>query len=329
MKLLVLGGTQFVGRHIVETALARGHEVTLFNRGNNPSVFPNVEQLKGDRNDNLSALEGRTWDAAIDTCGYTLRQVKNSAELLADAVKHYTFISSISVYAHQNIAHQDENAELATLEDESVEEITGETYGGLKVVCERAAEAAMPNRVLHIRPGLIVGPFDHTDRFSYWPIRIAQGGEVLAPNNLEAPVQFIDVRDLATWTFDMIEANQVGAYNAVTKAGQFTMGQLLETCKTVSGSDAAFVLADENFLLEQEVSPWMGLPLWIPGDDANFMLINNEKAAQAGLSTRSLEKTVKDTLEWHQTRPADHELRAGIKPEKEQVVLKAWIAKSA
>ena len=181
MNLLVLGGTQFVGRHIVMAAQARGHTVTLFNRGNNPDVFPELEQLTGDRNHDLTALEGRTWNAVIDVSAYFPKQVADVLELSKDTVEHYTLVSSISVYADQTKAHQDENAPVETLEDETVSEVTGETYGGLKVACERTLENALSESALIVRPGLVVGPYDHTDRFTYWVHRVAQGGEVLAP----------------------------------------------------------------------------------------------------------------------------------------------------
>ncbi len=210
MKLLVLGGTVFLGRHLVEAATARGHSVTLFNRGqHNPELYPEVEKLRGDRDSDLSALQGRRWDAVIDTCGYLPRAVRASAELLADAVDHYTFISSISVYADFHTPAMDESAPVGTLADETVEEVTGETYGPLKALCEQAAERALPGRVLNIRPGLIVGPHDPTDRFTYWPVRVARGGEVLAPGRPHVPVQVIDGRDLAEWTVRMVEARQV------------------------------------------------------------------------------------------------------------------------
>ena len=189
MNLLILGGTVFLGRHLVEAALARGHAVTLFNRGqHNPDLFPEVERLRGDRDGDLQALEGRRWDAVVDTCGYVPRVVRASAEMLAPNVDHYTFISSISVYADTSKPGIDEQAPVGTLDDPTTEEVTGESYGPLKALCEQAAEAAMPGRVLNIRPGLIVGPHDPTDRFTYWVRRVAEGGEVLAPGNPHAPV---------------------------------------------------------------------------------------------------------------------------------------------
>jgi len=324
MKLLILGGTQFVGRHLTEAALAKGHDVALFNRGNNADIFPEIEQLEGDRNSDLSALEGRRWDAVIDTCGYFPRQLELSTKMLAGKVGHYTFISSISAYADPTKAFQDEAAELATLEDETVEEVKGDTYGGLKVLCEKVVEDAFPDNALIIRPGLIVGPYDPTDRFTYWPKRVAAGGEVLAPGKPENAVQFIDVRDLANWTLEQIEVGQTGAFNLVSTPQQFKFGDLVETCKTVSSSDAHFTWVDDTFLLEHEVGPWMELPLWVPGEDANFMLVSNQKALDTGLSIRPLRDTVKATLEWSQTLPPDRERKAGLEREKETRILAAW-----
>src|SRR5512136_1410936 len=216
MNLLIIGGTRFVGRHLVEYALARGHTLTLFNRGqSNPDLFPRVEQLHGDRAADLSLLQDRSWDAVIDTCGYVPRIVRLSAQTLAGRTDRYVFISTVSVYAQDNPRGMDENAPLAALKDETIEEITSETYGGLKALCEKAVEAVYPNRALIIRPGLIVGPYDPTDRFTYWPWRTAQGGEVLAPGNPDQPQQIIDARDMARWIVQMVEAKRTGVFNAV------------------------------------------------------------------------------------------------------------------
>lgn len=324
MRLLVLGGTTFVGRHIVSEALSRGLELTLFNRGSRPEVFPEVERLKGDRDGDLTALQGRTWDAVIDTSGYLPRVVRASAELLEASVEHYTFISSISVYKDQTQPHITEEAELAELEDESVEKVTGETYGGLKVLCERVVEEVYGERSLIIRPGLIVGPYDPTDRFTYWPQRVAEGGEVLAPEGGDLPVQFIDARDLAAWTLGMVERRESGTYNAVSPAERFSLGELLETCQRVSGSDATFTWVDGAWLVERGVKPFMDLPLWIPGEEANLSRVSNKRAAAQGLSIRGLEETVRDTLSWSRTRPADTPRRAGLDREREAELLRDW-----
>ena len=321
MKLLILGGTVFLGRHLVESALARGHEVTLFNRGqHNADLFPEVEKLRGDRNSDLAALQSRHWDAAIDTSGYVPRVVRTSAGQLANAVDHYTFISSISVYSDFTKPDMDENASLSTIPDESVEEITGETYGPLKVLCEQAAEQTMPGRVLAVRPGYIVGPHDPTDRFTYWPHRVAQGGEMLAPGQPVQPVQFIDVRDLASWIVRMIEDRQTGAYNATGPDYTLTMQDLLETSRKVSGSNARFVWVSEAFLDQHEVE----MPIWVPAEEAGAATVNCSKAIQAGLVFRPLSSTIRDTLAWQASRTPSAPLRAGLQAEQETQLLQAW-----
>jgi 2'-hydroxyisoflavone reductase len=329
MKLLILGGTIFLGRHLVEAALEGNHDVTLFNRGqHNPDLFPDVEKLRGDRKDNLSALEGRRWDAVIDTSGYTPRVVRQSAELLADQVDHYTFVSSLSVYADFSQPGIDENAPVGRLDDPTVEEVTGETYGPLKALCEEAAEAAMPGRVCTVRPGLIVGPHDPTDRFTYWPVRMAAGGEVLAPAGPDFLIEFTDVCDLAEWMIQVAEARVTCVYNASGPGYQLTMGEFLATCREVSGSDAHFVWADADFLAEQRVQPWSDLPLWV-GDDpsmAGFSAFDSSRAIAQGLTFRPVEETISATLAWAQRRPADHQWRAGLSPAREQEVLQAWQA---
>ncbi len=334
MKLLILGGTIFVGRHLVEAALARGHDVTLFNRGrHNSGLFPEIEKLRGDRDGGLDALKGRVWDAVIDTCGYVPRLVCASAELLADSVGRYVFISSISVYKNSILPNSDETAPVGTLADESVEEVTGETYGPLKVLCERAAESALPGRTLVVRPGLVVGPDDPTDRFTYWPHRVAQGGDVLAPGDPAQRVQFIDGRDLAEWTIRMTEQSAVGVFNAVSDRTDWTMGRLLEDCRAASGSDARLVWVPERFLLQAGAAPWTDLPLWLPQETTDeYRGMNSFSAARAvaaGLTFRPLTETVRDTLAWNKTRPANHPFKNGLSREREQEVLAAWFQQSA
>jgi 2'-hydroxyisoflavone reductase len=326
MKILVLGGTVFLGRHIVEAALARGHEVTLFNRGqHNPDLFPQVEKLRGNRDGDLSALEGRSWDAVVDTSGYLPRVVRQSAEALKERTNRYVFISTISVYADEKTVGQDESAPLATLEDENVEEITGETYGGLKVLCERVVQETYPDRALIIRPGLIVGPDDPTDRYTYWPVRVARGGEVLVPGRPERAVQYIDVRDLSEWTVRMVEEGKTGVYNANGPDYVHTMEQFLDACKGAAGSDARFVWIPEQFLLDREVGQWMELPLWVAEEEApGFFAYDVSKAVRDGLTFRSAEETARDTIAWERGRPADHEWRAGMKAEREAALLEEW-----
>ena len=329
MKLLILGGTVFLGRHIVQAALERGHEVTLFNRGqHNPDLFPETEKLRGDRDGDLSALRNRHWEAVIDTSGYVPRIVRDSAELLADRVAHYTFISTISVYADYRQPNMDETYPVGTLADESVEEVNGDTYGPLKALCEQAVEQAMPSRALIIRPGLIVGPDDPTDRFTYWPRRVVDGGEVLAPGRPDRQVQIIDVRDLAEWTVRMAESHATGIFNATGPDHLLTMGRMLDECRAVSHSDAQFTWVPEAFLLEVGVQPWSDLPVWLlqeTTDEWRGMLAADcRRAIAAGLTFRPLAETIQATLAWDATRPADVQRRAGLSREREAEVLRAW-----
>ena len=329
MRLLILGGTAFYGRALVDDAIARGHQVTLFNRGQtNPNIYPEAERLTGDRDGGLDSLKGKTWDAVIDTSGYVPRIVEQSAALLADAVGHYTFISSISVYADATQSGANESASVGTLADESIEEIDGDTYGPLKALCEQVVERHLPDRSLVIRPGLIVGPHDPTDRFTYWPCRIDRGGEVLAPGSAEKPVQLIDARDLAAWNLDMIEGKKVGTYDATGPAQILSIGEMLETCRQVSANDAELIWVDEDFLEKNEVGAWMELPLWLP-DSANmpgFLTRNIDKALAAGLRFRPLAETVRDTISWASTRPVERDWGAGLNAKREDELLLAWKA---
>jgi 2'-hydroxyisoflavone reductase len=317
-----------VGRHLTEGALKAGHEVTLFNRGKtNPELYQDVEHLVGNRDGGLDVLRGRKWDVVIDTCGYVPRVVRDSAELLADAVQHYTFISSISVYSDSTIYGMDENAPLSTIDDESREDVTGDTYGALKVLCERAAEAAMPGRVLHVRSGLIVGPFDPTDRFTYWPVRVAMGGEVLAPGKPDMCVQFIDARDEADWILRTAEARKTGTYNVTGPGTPMTMSSLLEVCKAVTGSDATFTWVDDDFLVKHEVSPFSELPLWIPETYNGLQAVSIERALADGLTFRPLADTIRDTLHWNSTRTGANsgaQPRAGMMRDREDKLLAEW-----
>jgi 2'-hydroxyisoflavone reductase len=327
MKLLILGGTVFLGRHLVEAAMRGGHEITLFNRGqHNPELFPEVEKINGDRDGGLEPLAGRHWDALIDTCGYVPRVVRSSAEFLAVNIDHYTFISTISVYADPLKPDADESAPLGKLKKKKTEEITGETYGPLKALCEKAVEQTYPGRSLIIRPGLIVGPHDPSDRFTYWPSRVARGGEVLAPSSPDRQTQIIDVRDLAGWTIEMVEKKATGTYNATGPATPLALGRLLETCKEVSSSDASFTWVSDEFLTENKVTPYTELPLWLPEAEAAWEMVNIQKALGAGLKFRPLEETVRDTLAWDRSRPAGTPRRNGLAMEREEVLLKGWHA---
>ncbi|MDT7689476.1 MAG: hypothetical protein QOE46_2235 [Acidobacteriota bacterium] len=345
MKLLILGGTKFLGRHLVEAALRRGHEVTLFNRGLlNPELFPEVEKLRGDRDGGLDALRGRRWDSVVDTSGFLPRVVRDSARLLADAAEHYAFISSCSVYSDTSVPGVAESHPVAVISDERLREAEvlsqaelirapffGEMYGALKALCERAAEECMPRRVLNVRAGLIVGPHDYSDRFTYWPRRVAEGGDVLAPGDPARRVQFVDARDLAAWVLKMSETRAAGTFNATGPDYALTFGRFLEECRDTTGRAARFVWMDEQFLLDAGLTPWMEVPLWTPElDETNryFLALSVESAVASGLRFRPLAETIRDTLEWDLTRPADAERRAGLARERERAVLASWHART-
>lgn len=328
MKFLILGGTIFLGRHIIEAAIASGHDITLFNRGqHNTALYPDLEKLRGDRDGGLDALKGRTWDAVVDTCGYVPRLVRDSAFLLADAVDHYTFISTLSVYHNFRERGLREDAAVGRLEDETIEEVTSggsSTYGPLKALCEQAAEAMMPGRVLSIRPGLIVGPYDPTDRFTYWPARVARGGDVLAPPTPNASVQLIDGRDLAKWIIRMAESKKTGIYNATGPAELLTFEQLLDICAKTVGTDVTLVWTSPSFLAEQRVRPWRDLPLWLPDEMRGLLQVDMTKATIDGLAFRPLSETINDTLIWAQQRPETYVWQAGLTPEREARILAQW-----
>lgn len=324
MDLLLIGGPRFLGRALIDAALAAGHRVTMFNRGKtNPGSYPEVERLLGDRDGELEALRGRRWDAVVDTSGYFPRVVRQSAELLREAVGRYAFISSISVYAEPLGPNADESAPVATLADENGEEITGETYGGLKVLCERAVQDVYGDRALIIRPGLIVGPHDPSHRFTYWVTRTAAGGRVLAPDDRSAPVQVIDVRDLAEWTVRMLESRAEGVYNVTGPATLLTLGDTLEACREATRSDAEFVWVPPQFLLDQGVAPWTDIPLWVAGDDA-LNQVSIARALAKGLSLRPLGATIADTLAWARTQEEADPPRAGLTREREAELLRLF-----
>jgi 2'-hydroxyisoflavone reductase len=330
-SILILGGTGFLGPHIVDAARARGHTLTLFNRGKtNPGLFPDVETLEGDRDGKLQALERRRWDAVVDTSGYVPRIVELSAKLLAPAVDHYVFVSTVSVYASLAAVGADETAPIAALTEPGSEDVQ-QHYGALKALSEQAAEAAMPGRVTTIRPGLIIGPRDPTGRFTHWPARLREAGdgEVLAPGDGTTPTQWIDGRDLAAWIVTMIERGTVGVYNALGPAGGAAMREVVETCRDAAGTAPTLTWVDAAFLEKQGVSPWGDLPMWIPadGDYAGFGSTSNARAVGAGLTFRPLVDTARDTLAWLDGLPADTPRRiwsTGITRERELAVLASW-----
>ncbi len=332
LRILILGGTGFIGPHEVRYALARGHSVTLFNRGQtNPHLFPELEKLVGDRNDNLEALRGREWDVVIDNSASIPRWVRQSAQLLKDSADLYLFVSTLSVIADNSIVGADESVAVATIEDPTTEEVTGRTYGALKALCEQEAVRAFPRRALVVRPGLIVGPEDRSDRFTYWPVRIDRGGEVLAPGDPNDPTQIIDARDLTGWMIRMLEQGEMGVYNATGPIRPLAMAEMLYGIRAVTSADVRFTWADADFLDEHEVSAWADMPTWIPPSDGaeGFSRVNCAKAIGKGLTFRPLAETARDTLDWFKTLPEERQanLRAGIKPDREVEVLAAWHAR--
>ena len=323
MKILIIGGTRFLGRHLVNSARARGHEVTLFNRGRtNPNLFGQVDKIQGDREKDLDQLSGQ-WDAVIDTCGYFPRIVRMSAEALKGKVEQYVFISSISAYADFKKIGINESDPVGKIEDETMEEITGESYGPLKALCEKAVQEVFGMDSLIIRPGLIVGPHDPTDRFTYWPVRVARGGTILAPEKPDIPIQIIDVRDLSDFIIELIQQNVSGVFNATGPDHELTLGAMLDTCKLVSASDAKFKWGSVEFLEKNKVAAWSDMPVWVPdtAEDAGFSRVNISKAVNAGLKFLSLEDTIRDTIKWAAERPEGYEWKAGLKPEREKELL--------
>jgi 2'-hydroxyisoflavone reductase len=300
MRLLILGGTRFVGRAIVETAVARGHTVTLFNRGSaGPGLFPNLETIKGDREKDVSALKGHTWDAVIDVSGYFPRHVRMTAETLRGAHGLYAFVSTVSVYADYKPGVVTESHELAKTDNPTAEIRGGPDYGALKALCELEVQKAYPKDTLIVRPGLVVGPHDPTNRFTYWVTRMAEGGDVLAPAPKERPVQFIDTRDLAAFTVARVEAGARDVYNGTGPAAPLTMADMLETCRQ-RGVEATLTWVAPEFLVEQKVTPYTEMPVWLPDSEKRplFSGVSIDKALATGLKHRPLRTTVADTLAW-------------------------------
>ena len=332
--MLILGGTGFIGPPMVRYALERGHELTIFTRGKTKSEYPGVEHLVGDRTGDLKALEGRKWDVVLDNNARDYRWVKLTTELLKDHAEHYLFVSSISAYAndlfgYDRVDHKwtgqpfSIKSELAKIPDDFVD---GQElpYSETKVLSEQLAEAAFPGRTTIVRPGFIVGPGDPTDRFTYWPVRIEKGGEVLAPGDGTDPVQFIDVRDLVEWIIRLVENEDYGTYNGVGLASVPSMAEMLYGIRAVTTAPVEFTWVPIPFLREHDVQPYSDMPIWLPDDPLSA--VDNSPAIASGLSFRPLAETVSDTLAWHKTRPAAQqtELKIGIKSEREKKVLEAW-----
>jgi 2'-hydroxyisoflavone reductase len=334
MRILILGGTGFTGPYQVRYAMSRGHKVTTFNRGKtHPGELPNeVEQLIGDRNGKLDALKDRQWDVVIDNPTTLPAWVRDAAQILKGNVDRYVFTSTISVYEDSKKG-PDENAPLQNYDGsdpykETLEAMKAsgfKTYGPLKALSEKEAEKWFPGRTLIIRPGLIVGPRDESDRFTYWPVRIDRGGEVLAPGAPNDSVQFIDGRDLAEWTIRMAENRETGIYNATGPAKPIGMGDMLDGIKAALKSSANFTWVSEQFLTDQKVQAWSDMPVWAGAEDGVTRTDIN-RALGKGLTFRPLADTARDTLAWFKSLPQDRQshLKAGVTPEREAEVLANW-----
>jgi 2'-hydroxyisoflavone reductase len=329
-RVLILGGTGFIGPHFVHALIEGGHEVTLFNRGKrDPEAKQGVEQLLGDRDGDLKSLEGRDWDVVVDNSGYTPGQVKQSTELLRNHSKHYVFISSIAVYDNFQDPPIDESHKLAAIGDMPTDKLEGDNYGPLKVLCEAVVERAYGKHACIIRPTYIAGPGDFSDRFTYWPVRVSRGGEMIAPGTPDDPIQYIDVRDLADFVRACTERRIAGRYNLTTPPRWATMGKLLETSKRVTGAVTTFKWASADFLLEHKaIDPGMWasdeIPIWAPpsGQSLGHGQVASAHAEAKGLKFRPLETTIRETLAWQATRPADRQkLRSGLTGEREAELL--------
>ena len=333
LKILFLGGTGFLGPHTVQYAIDRGHEVTLFNRGRSKEgLFPGVEKLVGNRDpevdDGLSALMNRQWDCVIDTSSYVPRIAEASAELLANQCQQYLMVSTISVYANFNKAGMNETAAVGTLADPTVEKVDGATYGPLKAYSEQAVLKHFGNRATIVRPGLIVGPRDKTDRYTYWPVRTAKGGPMIAPGDGTDKVQYVDARDLGQFMVHCVERNIYGTFNAISDSASETVADMVNSCIEASESSAEPVWVDTEFLTEKGIRPWVDMPVWVPneGEMIGLSQIDVSRAMAAGLTIRPRIETARDTLAWFNTLPDDRKakLRAGVSPEKEGQVLAEW-----
>ena len=325
MDVLIIGGKKFLGRALVDALKQNNHNITLFNRGKtNPELFPEIEVIVGDRDGEIENLGDRKWDVVIDTCGYVPRVVNQSVSHLQDNVNQYVFISSISVYQESKILNRDEDAKVIQLEDKETEDIMGhpDNYGGLKFLCEEAVRSKFDNNLI-IRAGLIVGPFDPTNRFTYWPVRIRKGGDVLIPSDNEYPVQIIDVRDLSEFIVKQIESKVNGTFNLTGPKDPHKLIDIFNKASDVGNSSPNFVPIENEILLRKEVTPWMELPLWIPSEAGRgLMYVSNQKALDKGLTFRSLDQTMKDTLSWYDEIDGDdQEWNAGLASTKEKTIL--------
>ena len=323
MRILILGGTKFIGPHLIDAATRRGHEITLFNRGEtNPDEFDEYEQLRGDRDEgDYGALTDGEWDAVIDTSAYWPRAVREALDVLQGSVEHYVFVSTISVYDEYDPDGYDEDAPLATVDDPETEEVDKDTYGGLKVLCEKELDA-FEGTVTIVRPGLVAGPRDTTDRFTYWPVKFCRGGDILVPGRPTHPIQYIDVRDLAEFALRVIDDRTAGTFNVVTPRGEHTMGDLVKACRLESMDPGTAYWVAGDFLRDRGVQAWNGLPLWVPPESslAGIPHCISERAVQAGLEFTPLRQTVGDTLGWFLAARHD-ELKVGLSDDRESELL--------
>jgi 2'-hydroxyisoflavone reductase len=325
-----LGGTGFIGPHMVRYAQSRGHTVTLFNRGRtNTHLFPDVEKLIGDRDGDLTALEGHEWDAVIDNSGYVPRHVRDSAQLLSRTTGQYLFISTVSVYGDFATPDFDEDYPVGTLDDPTVEEVTGETYGPLKALCEQAVQEAFQDHATIVRPGYIVGPGDPSDRWTYWPVRVAHGGEMIAPGAPTDPIQIIDARDLTAWTVRLVEQGTSGVFNGVGPGSRMGMGDMLEAARSTTGSDAEFTWVGADFLNDRGAI----FPIWNAptGEYAALHQVDGSRALAAGLTHRPVAETVRDTMEWWNSQDAERQARIRMEErmERETALLEEWHSREA
>ena len=329
LDILILGGTGFIGPHMVREALRRGHNVTLFNRGRtNSTLFPDLETIKGDRAGDLEGLENREWDAVVDNSGYFPPYVQNSARMLSANVGQYLFISSISAYAGY-AQPNDEESPLATMADEDAQEFSWDFYGAFKARCERtAAEEMGADRLTILRPTYVCGPGDHTDRFTYWPVRTSKGGEMLWAGSPAHEIQIIDVRDLANFTVDCLEQKITGTYNMVTPVGSYTMGNLLEDSQAITTTMADPVWVDDAFVDSSSAGEGGALPIWHPatGEFAHVSSVSGERARAAGLHNRPIRETIRDLMTWWDTLPEERiaSARFAMTAEKEAELIVAW-----
>jgi 2'-hydroxyisoflavone reductase len=327
LRILMLGGTGYIGPHMVSEFLRRGHQVSLFNRGRtNEDLFPDLETLLGDRDGGLDVLKGKKWDAVVDNSGYVPRHVADSARLLSSAVAHYLYISTISVYASFAVAN-DEDSPLGTMPDESVEEVTNESYGPMKALCESRARAEIgDDRLTILRPTYICGPGDRTDRYTYWPVRTMRGGEMLWPGTPDDPIQIIDVRDLANFVVDCIEKKITGVYNTVTPVGSYTMGDLMNHSVAVTGAEMTPVWVSNKFIVDHEFED--AIPIWSSpeGETRNVAGVNGERAFAQGLAARPPKETCRDVVSWWKTLPAERQqsMRAGLAADRETQLIAEW-----